>query len=107
MQSFTLPHNGSDATAIARRLNTMPGYKEFATGSEQAEVRVGREALMRLIGVYVYSNYTAPVRVSVQRNNQEAVVTLSDPSVMISTDKVQDFFAKTHAEIKSRIIANA
>lgn len=108
MFSFTTPADGAtDASAIARRLSGMPGYKELDMGSSKARVRVGHEVLMRMIGIYIYSDYTAPMKITVEKFNGDAHVTIKPPMWLMENAKTAKFYAKTNSRIQERITAHA
>lgn len=96
----------SETTAadFARKLTPLPGYHEELMGDDRAVVKVGKQWLMRMIGVYVYSDYTAPVKVEVEQTGEQTRVTMSPPQLMLmSGSKVEDFFSRTYAKIEAHL----
>lgn len=92
------------ATELARRLNSISGYREISLGEDHAVVAVGNQFLMRLIGVYIFSNYTAPVEVTVEKSDSLAHITMSPPRLMWKIgDKVEDFFERTFTQIQAHL----
>lgn len=104
-KTFTINSTPSTTAGdLARRLSEMSGYREKSIDDARAVVSVGHETLMRLIGVYIFNSYTAPVEVEIVKEGARAQITMSPPSMMVKVGaKTEEFFARTYVQIEHHL----
>lgn len=95
------------AHELVDRLSGIPGFRKKQITDTHAVVSVGHEWLMRLIGVYFYDNYTAPVKIAVEKSEHWFNVTMSPPNLMfILGERTENFFSRTYAKIEECLSCN-